>query len=490
MLTRLKVDGFKNLNGLDVRFGPFTCIAGANGIGKSNIFDAITFLAALAQKPLLEAALSVRGVESRGGDPRALFSRNGDAVSSEMSFEAEMLVPQSGEDELGQAAEASMTFLRYSLRLGWTADDPSHRIPTLHVLEERLVHINKGDAKETLAFPHSTSWRDSAVVGRRTSDFISTIEDNGSTRISLHSDMKGGGGRPRQVLAETLPRTMLSSATNAAEHRTLVLVRREMASWVHLQLEPSALRAPDGFSAPHSVGSRGEHLPSTLHFIANEAERVRPGGRQDVLAELANRLSELVGNVKGLDVEVDEKRQTLSIVMEDLAGTLHPASSLSDGTLRFMALLIMRLEPSPRTVLCIEEPENGIHPQRLPNMLGLLEELAVDVHEPVSADNPLRQVIINTHSPGVVKEVVAGELLVASASRGDGDAWKLRLDGLPGTWRTKLAQTAGVPLLKLLELLGASRLTAADSTERSTWRRRVRERSDVQGLLFPPDTDQ
>ena len=48
MLTRLKVSGFKNLVGVDVRFGPFTCIAGANGIGKSNLFDAIAFLGALA----------------------------------------------------------------------------------------------------------------------------------------------------------------------------------------------------------------------------------------------------------------------------------------------------------------------------------------------------------------------------------------------------------------------------------------------------------
>ncbi len=41
MLTRLKVSGFKNLVDVDVHFGPFTCIAGANGVGKSNLFDAI-----------------------------------------------------------------------------------------------------------------------------------------------------------------------------------------------------------------------------------------------------------------------------------------------------------------------------------------------------------------------------------------------------------------------------------------------------------------
>ena len=41
MLTRLEVDGFKNLVGFALDFGPYTCIAGPNGAGKSNLFDAI-----------------------------------------------------------------------------------------------------------------------------------------------------------------------------------------------------------------------------------------------------------------------------------------------------------------------------------------------------------------------------------------------------------------------------------------------------------------
>ncbi|MEC4817495.1 MAG: AAA family ATPase [Scytonema sp. PMC 1069.18] len=65
MLTRLKVSGFKNLVDVDVRFGPFTCVAGANGVGKSNLFDAIRFLSAIADRPLVEAALSVRDEEGR-----------------------------------------------------------------------------------------------------------------------------------------------------------------------------------------------------------------------------------------------------------------------------------------------------------------------------------------------------------------------------------------------------------------------------------------
>ena len=67
MLTRLKVSGFKNLVDVDVRFGPFTCVAGTNAVGKSNLFDAIRFLSALADKPLIDAALSVR---DEGGEQR------------------------------------------------------------------------------------------------------------------------------------------------------------------------------------------------------------------------------------------------------------------------------------------------------------------------------------------------------------------------------------------------------------------------------------
>jgi AAA15 family ATPase/GTPase len=52
MLTRIEIDGFKNLLGFSAEFGPFTCIAGPNAVGKSNLFDAIEFLSLLAELPL------------------------------------------------------------------------------------------------------------------------------------------------------------------------------------------------------------------------------------------------------------------------------------------------------------------------------------------------------------------------------------------------------------------------------------------------------
>jgi len=218
MLTRLKVSGVKNLVDVNVRFGPFTCVAGANGVGKSNLFVAIRFLSAIADLPLIEAALSVRDEEGRTADVRSLFHRVGDEYDAEMFFEAEMIVPEEGVDDLGQKAKASITFLRYSLALAYRSDDSLRSLGSLEILKEELVHINLGDAKKNLLFPHSPDWLKSAVRGRRTSPFISTEGDKGKAVIKLHQD--GIRGKPLSRLAGNLPRTVLSVA-NAAESPTV-----------------------------------------------------------------------------------------------------------------------------------------------------------------------------------------------------------------------------------------------------------------------------
>src|SRR3954453_9212092 len=91
MLTRLKVSGFKNLVDVDVRFGPFTCIAGGNGVGKSNLFDAIQFLSALADQSPGEAAQLIQAEGRKTNNVDSLFLRVGEESVDRISFEAEMI---------------------------------------------------------------------------------------------------------------------------------------------------------------------------------------------------------------------------------------------------------------------------------------------------------------------------------------------------------------------------------------------------------------
>jgi len=375
MLTRLKVSGFKNLVDVDIYFGPFTCVAGANAVGKSNLFDAIHFLSALADRPLIDAALSVRDEGGRTTDVRSLFHRVGEKFDREMSLEAEMIVPLEGWDDLGQRAKATMTFLRYSVSIAYREDDNSLRSSgSLELIKEELVRITQTDAPSRLLFPHKKAWRDSAIRGRRASPFISTEGEGEDRVIKLHQD--GKGGRTLRRSAGNLPRTVLS-VSNAAESPTALLARREMQSWRLLQLEPSSLREPDGFTAPTKLGMDGAHLAATLYHLARRGngresgtvsatEIATPQNESHIYGQIASRLSELIDDVYAVWVDRDEKREILTLHVTDRDRTSHPARGLSDGTLRFLALAVLHLDPGTKGLLCLEEPENGIHPQRTP----------------------------------------------------------------------------------------------------------------------------
>ena len=478
MLTRLKVDGFKNLDGVDVRFGPFTCIVGGNGVGKSNLFDAIKFLSALADRTLVEAAAAVRGAEGRVGDVKSLFRRTGQTQSETMSFLVEMIIPAEGTDDLGAKAVASMTYLKYQLTLGYR-EDVSGAGP-LEVVFERMEHINKGVARATLGFSHSNEWRDSVIKGRRTVPYIATDEKDELHRLILtHADSQGGngGGGARKVLATNMPRTALSTANSAVEQRTLVLARKEMMGWTQFQLEPSALRAPDPFNAPRRITSSGAHLPASLHALA------RGSFSTDVYQDVANRLDGLFENVLTLKVDEDHRREQLAIVLTDKQGTEHLASSLSDGTLRFLALSILEAGTSGPSLLCMEEPENGIHPERIGVMVRLLLDIAVDPHRKVDLDNPMRQVIVNTHSPEVTRVVPADSLVFAkaeTATEGGTTSRRIVMGGLPGTWRFDTNHPISIRDMKdYLPLGGTSRPTGRGGSES-----RLMDRQDAQQLVL------
>ena len=128
--------------------------------------------------------------------------------------------------------------------------------------------------------------------------------------------------------------------------------------------------------------------------------------------------------------------------MEGHDGTVHPARSLSDGTLRFLALAVIELDPTMSGLICLEEPENGIHPDRITAILDLLKDIATDPFEPAGSDNPLRQVIVNTHSPWVVKQVPDDSLLIAEKQETVKDGRRcngVRFGWLPKTWRAEAA---------------------------------------------------
>lgn len=420
MLTKIEVHGFKNLQDVTLEFGPFTCIAGPNGIGKSNIFDAIMFLAHAARRPLHEACQLIRGsTETRSADPRELFWNGFSATQRAMSFAVEMIVPRIVEDDLGAITEVKTTFLRYELGLGYEEPHGPAGVGRLILTHEQLSHINKGEAKKHLRFPHSArEFRDSVVSNeRRAGLFLSTAVKEGMTVINMHGD-GGSSGKPSPRAANKTGRTILSTV-NVKDYPTILAARREMESWQQLALEPSSLRKPNGYNDPKHLAADGSYLAATLYRIAVDSESATDGRtRDDLYSRVATRLSELTGiDVDTIEVELDPVREVFTLFLTERGGLRLPARALSEGTLRFLALCVLLEDPSFTGVMCLEEPENGIHPANLPSIVELVRDIAVDVNEAPGDDNPFRQVIINTHSPGVIQLCDPDDLIMADIRR-------------------------------------------------------------------------
>ncbi len=195
------------------------------------------------------------------------------------------------------------------------------------------------------------------------------------------------------------------------------------------------MRMPDHLHAPPWMSATGGRIPATLHRIAAQS-----GDEDQVFTTTSNRLAELVSGVRRIRVDRDLGRLTLTLKMQDRYGLELPAKVLSDGTLRFIALTVLQQDPLETGLICLEEPENGIHPGHIGAMLQLLDDIVVDTRVAVDDSNPLRQVIVNTHSPVIAKLVGEGDLLFASLRSGrlgSRRASKLGLACLDSTWRAE-----------------------------------------------------
>ena len=174
--------------------------------------------------------------------------------------------------------------------------------------------------------------------------------------------------------------------------------------------------------------------------------------------------------MRSVDVDIDEGRRLKTLYITQRDGSRHSARNLSDGTLRFLALAIIGVDSLSGGVICLEEPENGIHPSRVRAMMELLGDIASDTNSAVGPDNPLRQIIVNTHSPLVVKSLKSDDLLVSLPVKVRGITATV-FAPIEESWRAVDApRTPTVPLGMLQEYLNGAvqeEVESGDAAERT-----------------------
>jgi predicted ATPase len=109
---------------------------------------------------------------------------------------------------------------------------------------------------------------------------------------------------------------------------------------------------------------------------------------------------------------------TLQLYLEEGNEVEIPASRLSDGTLRYLALLLILLNPKPAPLTVIEEPEMGLHPDVIPEVTRLLIEASERT-----------QLVVTTHSRMLVDCLGDAPESVIVCEKHDGESVFERLDG-------------------------------------------------------------
>ena len=396
MITRIEIDGFKMFQAFSLDLEPVVCVVGANAVGKSNLFDGLRLLSRLADNDLRTAFQSHESErEELRGEAYELFTIGPDGIPlTKMRFGVELLVEPTIRDSWGAEERLKYTRMRYELAIERRKDDRG--LERLYVTHEQLAPIARdGDQWVAQRIQRNLDHWLPVRRARRKEAFISTTQLDGTPTITLHQD--GHGGRTSSV-AERMERTVLSGVSKT-EFPHALAAREELRAWRFLQLNPRALRQPSSMNAPQTLAADGSFLASTLARLKAEDRYI--------LQDIARDLGELVTGITALEVEADAARNRYVMYVTTQDGRKFSSRILSDGTLRLLALMTLKNDSAYRGVLCFEEPENGVHPARIQNTVQLLRELATTFDDDDAASHlPLRQMLVNTHSPVLVAEYI------------------------------------------------------------------------------------
>jgi len=104
------------------------------------------------------------------------------------------------------------------------------------------------------------------------------------------------------------------------------------------------------------------------------------------------------------------KKQNIRLQWQDkYSSTIYGATDLSDGTIRFIALATLFLQPNLPEVIVIDEPELGLHPVAIAKLAGLIK----------SASNSGTQVILATQSADLINHFEPEDIITVDQQNGE-----------------------------------------------------------------------
>jgi predicted ATPase len=368
-LERISIKGLLSFGpeGIDLPMRPLNVLIGPNGSGKTNFIEALALLKAAPED-------FSRPIRECGGVREWLWK------GSDGSSEAEICVKLPGLKSIGSK---------------------------LH--EHRIAFRANGDRVEVFE------------------ESIGIIEaDRSQFEIDEEYGMKHGKafitdfGDRREINQLLMDQSILSQIKDASRYENITLLQRaysDMRFYRNWSFGPkTALRAEQSAQLRHDfLDDGGQNLAVVLGAFPMALKK-----------RVSRELQVVYEGITGMDV-TNRGGGNLQVMIEEENGREIPASRLSDGTLRYLCLLAILLDPSPPPLVVIEEPELGLHPDLIPKMADLLVEASERM-----------QLVVTTHSRMLIDALGDEPENVVVCSRENGESRMKRLNAEDlGEWLEK-----------------------------------------------------
>lgn len=364
-IKSLRLDGLLSFAPGSERFElwPLNVLIGPNASGKSNIVEALQLLQA--------APSSLAAVIRDGGGPSEWLWKGSNPGNS-----ATLEVVLSAETPSGRP-------LLYRLEFGSSRS-------RVEVVDEAVEEIDPLPGQKDVYFYYRFRSGDPVMNVKTTS--------GGRWERRLKRDTLAPG---ESVLAQRKDPELYPEVTWVGERLAAIQIFREWSFGRYVPLrQPQPADLPEDRLQPDS---------RNLALLLNQIEHRDGRLFNEFLRRFFPRFDRMSTRVTGGTVQF--------YIHEPGFGSPIPATRLSDGTIRFVAILATLLAPCPPPLVCIEEPELGLHP----DAVALVAELLVQASDRM-------QLVVTTHSDALVSALTSRpDAVVACERSGEGTALR-RLD--------------------------------------------------------------
>lgn len=359
-IEKIRIKNFKVYQDTEIRDLPNMCVfLGANGSGKSTLFEVFGFLSD-ALKGNVKTALNKRG------GYKEVYSRGG---FGDIEIEIKFRNP----DIEGK----KQPLITYELSVGLGEKN-------LPFVSKEILSYRRGNRGRPYRFLEFNNGKGNAIVNE--SEFESAKQEFKEQREEQTLDSP-------DILA-------IKGLGQFQKFNAISSFRRLLENWYvsNFQIQAAQNIEDDGLS--EHLSTSGDNLAQVTKYIYENY----PETFQLILDKMKER-------VPGIDKV--EALPTIDgrIVLQFSDGSFKDpfiSRFVSDGTIKMFAYLVLLNDPKPHPLLCIEEPENYLHPD-------LLIELAEEFRDYANRGG---QVFISSHSPDFVNALEVQELFWLKKEKG------------------------------------------------------------------------